>query len=65
VTETSIALLLEAHRQGEAGALDRAFALVLESLTYKILLTISGLIAALLSTLGLTNFLQGKLPPRR
>jgi uncharacterized iron-regulated membrane protein len=37
----------------------------LESLTYKILLTISGLLVALLSTLGLTSFLQGKLPPRR
>jgi uncharacterized iron-regulated membrane protein len=37
----------------------------LESLTYKILLTISGLLVALLSTLGLTSFLKGKLPPRR
>lgn len=32
MTETSITLLLEAHRHGEAGALDRAFALVYEEL---------------------------------
>jgi uncharacterized iron-regulated membrane protein len=36
----------------------------LERLTYKILLTISGLLVALLSMLGLTSFLQGKLPSR-
>lgn len=36
----------------------------LESLAYRMLLTISGLIVALLSTLGLTSFLKGKLPSR-
>jgi uncharacterized iron-regulated membrane protein len=36
----------------------------LDSLTYRILLTISGLLVALLSTLGLTSFLKGKLSSR-
>ena len=34
----------------------------LESLTYKTLLTVSGLLIALLSMLGLTSFLKGKMP---
>jgi uncharacterized iron-regulated membrane protein len=51
--------------------IERAYNLVyplhtgkLESLMYKIVLTISGLLVALLSTLGLTSFLTGKLSSR-